>query len=203
MSGEPIAGWDNWRERYNALTDQEQRDYYNAIEKRHPNQRHFNLEAISRFLAEREGVDVLEIGGWDGELADTILAANPRIKFWENRDICGALKARQVCRDKRYQFRVMDQFRWWESEAPPAADTLIASHFIEHISDEDALNLFRWIGAGAIKHVLLDAPIDRVRLGEWGGYQGTHILTMSWAGITSALADYGFTSKEGAFYYDR
>ena len=181
--------FDKWREDYDSMTNQEQKKRHIDIANTYGNQQSYNLKAYQK--ADLKG-QIVEIGGWKGELADHMLKENLNILSWTNIEFCTHME--HVCKDFRYKVIEPKEFRWWlHNPEYLKGDCLIASHFIEHISNTDILSLFvDTISKSSLKRLLLDAPIVEKGECNWSNYLGTHILKYSWSDIISILESLGF-----------
>ena len=63
----------------------------------------------------------------------------------------------------------------------------IATHFIEHLSDQHLTELLQW--ADGIRAIYFESPISEHGQ-EWDGYEGTHKLTYGWQKVRELLANY-------------
>jgi len=205
-----VADFDAWRERYDEMTYQEMKDFYNRVEMEHPLQQAFNAEAFSRFLAYVINaigpIAVLEIGGWKGELAHRILSKTGVIK-WHNYEICESAVRQTISLSPHisptewYRPIVPGDFVW--NITLPEASVLVASHFIEHIKQRELAILIGNL-PDTIQFVGLQAPIPEFGYDiDWAGYHGTHILEVGWKQVSDLLLRYRFmeisTLRDGDF----
>jgi hypothetical protein len=82
-----VVDWDNWRENYDKMTDQEQKDFHDRCFQYFPNQRSYSFDSIVKFLCDADAFSVFEMGGWTGDLAKAVLEVNDKIQVWSNFDI--------------------------------------------------------------------------------------------------------------------
>jgi hypothetical protein len=177
---EDIILFDKWREEYDSLNHEQQRDFYNEIERYYPEQKSFTLSNYDYLFANYQDVSVTEIGGWKGELADYCLNKY-FIKSWTNFEITSEAIKKSVCHDERYNPVLVD-FNWMDNTTIET-DVCLASHVIEHLSDKDLIKLIKCIKS---KVILFEAPISQTE-NDWKGYPGTHILKMGWDKIDSLI----------------
>lgn len=189
--------FNRWRDLYNDLTDDEQRDFANACEERFPDQAHANRFAINRVFESHVPARsrVIEIGGWKGELAAHCLKTF-FIENWLNIEFCPRAIAATVpaLKDEaRYETWCPKSFRWFKDVEPrPSVDVVVATHVIEHFSDADFLDLVKRIAG--VKWIFFDAPLTED--GErWDNYLGTHKLEMGWYGVRQVMADHGYCMR--------
>jgi hypothetical protein len=181
-----IADFDAWRERYDEMTYEDMKEFYNLVEIDHPLQQAYDANAFSRFLdraiASIGPVSVLEVGGWKGELAQKMLV-KPGIVEWRNLEICERAVQKSVFSSPRYEAVIPDDFAW--KVALPKADVLVASHFIEHVKWREFAALMSSL-PGEFRFVGLQAPIQETET-DWTGYHGTHILEVGWQDVSACL----------------
>jgi len=188
-----IILFDQWRENYDSMSSDEQIKFYNEIEKYYPEQKSFTLKYYDYLFANYQDVDVVEIGGWKGELADYCLKKYP-IKSWINYDITTEALNKSVCKDTRYKVKAVS-FNWMDSETIES-DVCLASHVIEHLSDNDLRKLIQCIKS---KVILFEAPIKK-GLNDWTGYPGTHILKMGWDQIDTMFQKKIYLGEDARLY---
>lgn len=187
--------FDEWRDQYDTLTFAQHQQANQEWAGLYPHQASFNLEAVERFLEEREHGSVVELGGWDGQLAARMLHMFPCIETWVNYDITNVP---QVCHDPRYERIVLSDWPWLRDAR---GDALIASHVFEHMrAAQIGLLIERWDVAA----VFVDAPVNG---GVWDGYHGSHILEVDVPELISLVESAGFRcshSEPGLIaYFDR
>lgn len=179
--------WDEWRARYPNLTVAEQQAAYDAAFDEDRNQRRFDARTLQALL-ERIGepVSVVELGGWDGELAAEVFAAtNGQVKTWRNYEISPKAVAATVCDDPRYKAVVPKRFYW---QTRRRGDVFVASHVIEHLSLD---HVRRTLDATDCRYVFLQAPLEAGPT-DWAGYDGGHVLEVGWDGLDAELSARGF-----------
>lgn len=185
--------WNTWRALYNSLTDEEQFAFANECEEAYPHQIHHNKQNFDFLFKDVDGVKVLEIGGWKGELAQHCLAKYS-IASWNNVDVCSNAVDKTVSIDRtRYASSIPKQFRWFLHPRQSDYDVCVSAHTIEHFSNEDMLSLIKHISG--VKTVMFDAPL-KMEGDDWHGYGGTHMLTMGWRGVNAAMVAEGYAVEE-------
>lgn len=179
--------WDDWRSRYQTLTVADHQAAYDDAFDADRDQRRFDADTLRRLLDRiGEPVSVIELGGWDGELAKTVLAStNGQVKRWRNYEISPKAVEATVCDDRRYQAYAENRFYW---DARRRADLFVASHVIEHLSLADVR---RTLDATSCRYVFLQAPLEPGPT-DWRGYDGGHVLEVGWDGLDHELAARGF-----------
>jgi len=182
--------FDEWRAGYNTRTFAEEMAYHNELEARFPDQAHFNLDAALSAFNIIWPRNVLEAGAWKGHLAKEILDTEPDIESWTAYEICTAAIEKTVCHYPQFTYTIPDRFDWFYSATIlTGIDMFIATHFIEHISDEHFEGMAGAINAAQVPALYFEAPI-KDEPSDWEGYPGTHMLTMGWDAIKSLFPDY-------------
>jgi hypothetical protein len=186
--------FDLWRARYDDMTDDDHRTFARMAALRWPDQVHANRVDAMRFfkLAPKEPV-VIEAGGWRGELARDVMAQMP-IKRWINIEFETSAAFNPVVQSKNYMAIVPERLRWFTDEnfvCPMPADVFVSTHMIEHLADDDLLDLLVWVRMANIPMVYIEAPIGDGP-SNWQGYYGTHILKMGWGKINAEMLRHGY-----------
>lgn len=180
--------FDTWRHSYDSMSYEDHRKAYSELWDLYPVQQHFDAAACSEFLDRARPVNVLEVGGWNGELASLVLPTHPSIEGWLNAEICDEAVDATVCFDHRYHAVVPDKFIW-EIVAPTDYDTLVMSHSAEHMRWDQLRALFAAVKPSAV-YLAMPLPEDGDNP-DWKGYDGTHILEVGWNTINEVLGDAG------------
>jgi hypothetical protein len=179
--------FDKWRERYDTMTIDEQIAYHNELEARYPEQNHYNYDKVKEALAlAHTPTIVLEFGTWKGDLAKQ--AFNDfSIIDWYGIEICEAAIKSTKCDKVKYIKPY--KFDWFNDERTIEADVVIATHFIEHLSNEHFEQLAAY--CKGVKVVHFESPLTDDG-NEWVGYEGTHKLTIGWNKINEIMKDNGY-----------
>lgn len=174
--------FDGWRASYDEATFADQQDFYDQVHDRYPAQAHYaSTRYFEGFLAHiARPVSIIELGGWDGEFAATMLPVHPEITSWRNYEISRKAVAESVCQDSRFEGIALEDWYW---ELEHAADLFVASHVIEHLRFEDVLKTF---DASDVRWMYLSSPLAEEKR-DWQGYHGSHILEVGWAELTEEL----------------
>lgn len=175
----PVSSvFDQWRAAYSELTPAGHALVAELMAMVWPRQQHYDERAVRKFLHDCAPRTVVEFGGYDGALAAAMLPGFPRIESWVNHDI---VAVPQVCSDKRYRLGALTH-----------ADAMIASHSFEHVSTTEAFEAIRAVRPRAL---FVDAPLPQSGSVDWSGYQGTHILPLSWSEFDSYVRLNGYTES--------
>lgn len=186
--------WDAWRAGYDQMSFADQREFYRRVAELHPFQASFRPAQITRAFDCIGGRDlrVCELGGWDGRLAERMLA-RPDVASWTNFDLAAVP---QACGRAGYLRVVLEDYLW---NGPPVdADILVATHTIEHLRARELALLFDWTAA---RWIYLESPIvsDATDF-RWDGFEGSHVLEIGWAQILAMLGRRGY---KGAVMQER
>jgi hypothetical protein len=177
--------WDAWRRDHAEMSFAEQQAFYERVAEEYPRQQSFDLEATQRaFNTIGElGLTVVELGGWDGALAEFMLARGG-IVSWVNYDI---VAVPQVCEHPAYRLEVLDGYLW---ERPVlVADVFVATHTIEHLTAEQLARLLDMLW---VSYLYLEAPLPSAGPVNWTGYSGSHILELNWEQVGEMLRGRGY-----------
>lgn len=183
-----MIDWDAWRASYASLDVTAQRAFHSQIYAAYPCQSHFSADPLREALTEAQPRTVVELGGWDGEAAVTMLDEMPLIERWTNYEICSEAVERGRSHDRYVGVALHDEWFWSEHRE---ADMLVACHVIEHLSSDDLGRLFE---AAAVRWVYLEAPLTDSR-SSWWGSPTSHVLELSWPEVDAMLADLGFERR--------
>lgn len=187
-----LLSFDAWRAAYHDLTDEEQRAYNDCIGAMYPDQNHADRQAVRAFLGTvPPEVDVVEVGGWTGQLAADMLKLFPGVKSWTNIETSGVAAQHQACGSRRYRLEQPERWYWWhQDDLTYEGDVLIACHVLEHFPADDVADILRCFPDARWLHV--EAPLPDGMPPNWDGYTGTHILELSWQGLEALLAEDGW-----------
>jgi hypothetical protein len=193
--------FDIWRQKYESMTYQEQIEYHNDIERRFPEQAHYTYGNVKYCLnMAGENLNVLEFGCWKGDMAERALLEHS-VKDWKGIEICTAAIEKTRCVNPKFSYIVPEHFNWFETTTRPECDIILATHFIEHLSNPHFESLANYC-KGA-KWVYFEAPLIDVDR-EWNGYVGTHKLNYGWSNIIGIMSQKGYEVvnkfPEGVFF---
>lgn len=182
----PTLDWDAWRTSYPTLTYAQQQDFHTAIYAQYPEQRHYDPTYTARAISETLPTTIVELGGWDGELAEQMLDRYPFIETWTNIELCAEAATAGQGRRRRYHAPLLDGFYW--DHGPWHCDLFVASHTIEHLT---AHHLDQTIAATRARALYLDAPLTDAPT-SWHGTTTSHALEIGWAGVTRICEQHGY-----------
>ena len=166
------------------MTLDEQIRYHNDLEARFPEQNHYSYDKVKEALSLVNNPVVLEFGTWKGDLAKQAFA-DFNIKQWHGIEICEAAIASTKC--SMVNYIRPGRFDWFAGPRTIQADIIIATHFIEHLSNEHFEQLVGYCYGVPIIH--FESPLTN-QGNEWDGYIGTHKLTIGWDNITELMKGY-------------
>jgi len=182
--------FDEWRAGYNTRTFADELAYHNELEAKYPSQAHYNEQAARLVFEICRPGRVVEAGAWKANLAALILAEHTQMESWTAYEICTAAIEKTVCKDPRFSYVTPDRFDWFSNWLKFIHfDLFLATHFIEHISNEHFEGMAGAINAAQVPALYFEAPI-KDDASDWQGYPGTHILTMGWDAIKSLFPAY-------------
>ena len=180
--------FNEWRVNYDQLDFAQQQEYHNHLEALYPEQAHYNLSAAKEAIAIVNPLTIAEAGTWKANLANEILKNNTTITDWKAYELCPNAILKKACNDPRLSYQEINKFDWWDKDI--FCDMFIATHFIEHLSNEHLKELLSSVKS---KSVYLEAPISDGG-DNWDNYDGTHKLTCGWSGVTELMKGYKLVS---------
>lgn len=191
-----VEEFDFFRDVYGRLTFAEKKKFYTRMAAEHPGQSHHNKKEALKWLSGLANKKrVLELGGWDGELAESALETFPEIESWTNWEIVPAQTFARK-HDPRYDAPLVTCELWESSLVPDNFDAFISAHAIEHLSDPQVSRLLYFLRP--IRNVFLESPL-RDGGQDWRGGTDTHVLQMGWREIEIWMGWNGLSlvKKEG------
>ena len=179
-----------YRELYPLMTIEEKIKWHSAAYACYPDQDHFNVNALMRFLRWVGATNVVGMGGWRGEAAARVLPHFPQIKSWRNHELCVEARLNSRWSDKRYTSREAPLY--FEGEVPgrKGEDTFVASHVLEHLSEEeieDTLDLAKSV----VKCIYIDCPVEE----DVQDSTSYHVVSDAWGIITPIMSDWTLDGK--------
>ena len=126
-------------------------------------------------ILRRGNLKVLELGGYEGELALQILKIYPGIQ-WLNVEIVKHRMKKDLA-NYSYREHVLSDQLWNEKLNVRGYDVFASSHTLEHLSDMQVKLLFHYLVSNSIRYLILQLPIQ-AKGQTWQGYGGAHVLRM-------------------------
>jgi hypothetical protein len=161
--------------------------FYRELHADHPNQNYFDFGSMKTFLDGIPGdLAVIELGGYDGELAALCLDKYPRISKWDNYD----LDPKGESKRGRYTAFQLEKQLWEEADILDA-DVFVASHTIEHLSEPDVRKLLSC--ASSVPYLFLDAPLEERMQQTWDGCTCAHKLHLTWPELEEMVCGFGYS----------
>lgn len=190
--------FNEWRDRYSKMSYDEQVQYHNLIEQQYPDQAHYTYDNVKQILSDR--IKVLEFGCWKADLAARAISEY-NIKEWKGVEICTTAIEKTKCTANNFKYIVPKKFDWFNTKVKPKADVIIATHFIEHLSNEHFEQLAEY--CAGVPLIYFESPLSNE--GEsWDGYIGTHKLNYGWDKVNEIMKSKGYFIKsnfpEGNIY---
>jgi len=189
--------YDEWRANYDKMTYIDQLKYAmefrgngSGSETRHQ----LMSKEVELFLAQYDwkSFDILEFGGWEGNLANEILKKTDHwhIIKWHNYDFAIHAILDSECNDWRYRCIIQNKPVWdLSNEFFKEFDIFIASHCLEHIKFKELKGILTNIVRSPIEFCLLDIPITDTPV-NWNGYEGTHILEVGYLDVIKIFSEH-------------
>ena len=115
----------------------DQQRFYRLVADLYPVQQSFDPLLATNAFDAIHGADlnVVELGGWDGKLAQNMLHRTD-VATWTNYDL---VEVPTACSQPGYQMVVLEDYLWTN---PIRGDVFVATHMIEHIRFRELLDLF-------------------------------------------------------------
>lgn len=177
--------FNEWREKYNEISYDNQKEYYNELEKLYPDQAHYDLNFALQVFDYVKPKFVTEAGGWKGDLANNILSRYKDIINWKNIEICEEAIKNSNCLDERFTNYIPESFNWYDEKLYKGL--FVSTHFIEHISNDDFDKLANSLQN--IEYVYIESPLSNNDT-DWVDYYGTHKLGYGWDKIKQKFSNH-------------
>jgi len=201
--------FNEWRRKYDGMSYDSQVAAHRKFWMDYPQQVQFNAEEILIFflfvrLSSWKVTgdvfhNVLELGGWKGEMAKHVLSQFPLIKKWHNIELCEDAIKESVCDSEKYSVEILPDFFWKADFNAESYDVLVLSHIVEHIKATEFVGILE--KAKWVKYLYIDAPIaDLTSEVDWTDYAGTHVLEIGWRDLHALILKQGFTKMWRAQY---
>jgi hypothetical protein len=181
--------FDDWRNKYDTMSIDEQVEYHNKLEELYPDQAHYNYENVKEVLnLGKKNADVLEFGTWKADLCEIVLNEY-EINSWVGIEICKSAIEKTKCKSPKFKYIFPNKFDWFKDGNRPKCDIIIATHFIEHLSNEHFVELAKY--CKGVEYIYFEAPLSEN--GEnWNGYLGTHKLNFGWNQVVEIMKSNNF-----------
>lgn len=181
-----MKSWNEWRAQYDQLSYKEQKQFYNEAEEIYPIQIHYS-GLVAQYLIHLDSpIKIMEIGGWKGNLAASVLYQNSHILQWDNYEICENCIGKKECFDPRYRIIVPADFVWKINL--PSYDLIVSTHTFEHLK---AIEIEEIIKRHRAKVYLIEVPHG----GNWHNYNGSHILPLNSDQLNALFVAQGYILK--------
>jgi hypothetical protein len=187
-----VNDFDLWRKQYDDMTTEEHVEYHNLIEKHYPVQSHYTYNNIKDAIELSKPKIVLEFGPWKADMACRALAEYNNIEEWHGIEICKSAIDNTNCNNAKFKYIFPTEFDWFTKERIINADLIVATHFIEHLSNEHFEKLVTY--CNGVKTIYFEAPMSDVS-NNWTGYGGTHKLEYGWNKVIELFPNYTLVEK--------
>lgn len=171
--------FEQYRNAYDRLSFAEHQALYGQVAAEFPEQSYWNAVEVERFLRHYYPECVVEIGGWDGGLANTV----PYSGTWTNLELADVP---QVCAKPGYRRVVLTDWLW---NRGAWGDAVVMSHVIEHMSED---HIRRLLGSFEGQPVYVDAPLEEDKWTNWKHSTTTHVLGHSFSALDVLFAEHGY-----------
>jgi hypothetical protein len=186
------AVFNEWRENYEHKTYQDHLAIHRWLLDQYPDQNHSGPLAgmiVKDLEGQTKSTRVLELGGWNGQLAKDVLKDISSIEEWDNYEICPDIEEVTVCEDQRYHVEVLPDFIWDLTLDLTKYDIFIASHVIEHMSFAQFKRLMDEIHH--IPVLFFNIPFP-TKYGSWKNSSSLHVLEANEDEITNYIFTKGY-----------
>jgi hypothetical protein len=145
-----------------------------------PEQLHFRQEFFCNAVRtaseelKKPLLDIVEIGGYQGELAQAV-SCSVGCKSWLNIEIIQHNPMQGL--PQTYREHVLTLPLWVERVPLQKYDLLIASETLEHFNDEEVMYLMNYVAEARVKYLAFQIPINEEGQ-DWKGWTASHVLTM-------------------------
>jgi len=161
--------------------------WYAHVAVEFPDQSYWHTPSVMEFLHDTRPGTLVELGGWDGGLAASVLPHSDLPHAWANCDLVRVEP--HLCDDPRYTWRMLTDW-WWQT--PVAADAFVASHVIEHLSADHFTSLVSALTRVGYRAAYVSAPLKELDATDWTGSTTTHVLGWSMSDVDGLFTDRGW-----------
>ncbi len=169
--------FDVYRTEYQNLTFEEKKEINKLVCQSYPNQdysdKKFFITAFEKIVPSFEKkLKVVELGGYDGALAKTILMRYPNIE-WINYDILAKPPVKGL---EQYNYKLVELFEPFENvfENEEKADIFVSSDTLEHFSEEEVKSVLNVVKD--VPYLILQIYTIYYKGHIWSGDKSTHVL---------------------------
>jgi len=193
--------WNEYRESYSDLTFKDKKRLHVSWYRLYPKQAgytgnlRFFIRCIDKVikLTKRKNISLVEYGGYDGGLAALVMQKHHYIK-WINVEIIPHT-AKEQLENYSYREHVLENELWIEKLNLNNYDIFLSSSTLEHISDEEIIQLFDYIRSQDIKYLIL-LVTTTPNGSTWKNFGAAHVLRIGSIGIKKMLSERGYKLLE-------
>ena len=193
--------WNEYRKKYPDLTFKEKKrlieHWYTLYPKQTGYARNlpFFIGCIDKVIKQtkRKNLSLVEYGGHDGGLAALVMQKHNQLN-WVNVDIIPHTVKEQL-ENYNYREHVLEDEFWVEKPSFKNYDVFLSSSTLEHISDEEIIQLFDYIRSQEIKYLIL-LVTTTPNGSNWENYGGAHVLRTGSTGLKKMLSERGYKLLE-------
>lgn len=187
--GLPLT-FDQWRAEYDSLSHSERMAFFDAVYDVFPEQCYCNLTEARKFFATLSRPSrILEIGGWDGRIAGSLLNEFPQISHWYNYELSQKAVAAGL-RAAAYSALVPAVPAWELTEFPPC-NVFFASRAIEHLRAAELARLVARLDTIEVVYLEARLPLSATQH-SWDGRWNAHVLEIGWRQVEDLFLKFGF-----------
>jgi hypothetical protein len=170
--------FDWYRSHYSELSFNDVKTILRKLDETNPVQRRYDLSFIFDCLLKIQeklgSFNIVELGCHDGSLADQFALTS---FGWHGYDLLNVVH-RVKQRNKHFRFTELDTQIWnLPDEEFRNTQVFMASHALEHLSDDELPLLIEWMRH--FKYIVLIVPL-LANGQDWRGYDGMHLLKMGY-----------------------
>jgi hypothetical protein len=181
--------FNKWRQDYDTMSLEQQVEFHNEIARQYPEQAHYDYDSVSEIIDTFKPNYILEFGCWRADMAQQALDQFDFIKSWTGIEICTEAIKLSRCSNSKFKYVFPKKFNWFEDKRIYNADMILATHFIEHLSNQHFEQLTKY--CKGVKQVYFECPIaDEGQ--NWLDDISTHKLEYGWKDVINLMELQGF-----------
>lgn len=192
-SGEAVTNeFDTFRSAYPTLSFAQLKEYNENWYKRYPTQIYFDKDFVKQAFTFVEQANVVELGGYQGELAYAMFQEHPELQ-WVNMEI---IPHKPVEGLEKFQYKeVVLERQFWEDESVngflEGSNVFIISDTLEHFADSEVVKIFKKVREAKISLLVLKTQCKE--FGQlWHFYNGSHLMQFGRYHLRELLKGFGY-----------
>ena len=198
-----LKKFNQFTKNYDSLTFNDVKKLYGEWYRKYPTQNRYNdvffLSCFKTITSELgEHIKVLELGGFEGNLAFTMLLKHPQLE-WLNVEIT-QYDTYPLLPAYDYKEHILKKQIWEEPIPIEDYNVFTSSDTIEHLSNQQLKELLNRLIKSKVQYIILQTPI-KPQGQTWKHYNGAHLLTLGSNQIKNLLKeDYTLIKEEGQWH---